>query len=276
MTPVLVGSRAINFWLPEFSIKPNTDWDIISDEPISGAEHHNANFLNNRDFAEKFSSDEQVDFEGMKISVMSLTGLALMKRSHLWRTLGFQKHITHFHKWLSPFVSYEGDFGILYQNREELTRKEFGRGSPSLMKSKQEFFDDAVNKTYDHDWLHELVAFSDRPMYERMLREFGLVWCEKSKWDRFTQTEKLQCVLEETYVIALERFLLTENQKIPHKLAFFKSLEKVCTTLCSGWFRDFAIDFYPDLCIMYDQTKLENAINRVKNCPHSERSYHVS
>jgi hypothetical protein len=273
--PVLIGSRALNFWFPKFQIKNETDWDIISSEPIIGSEHHPADFLNNQELANRFASDHVVRFNGYSVKVMNLDGLALIKRSHLWRTLSFQKHITHYHKWLFPFFPKNQDDLVLYHERTNLTKKEFSRGSPSLMKSKQKFFEDAITKIYDHDWLHELVAFKDTPLYLQMLKDPNLVWCEQEKWNQFTQEEKLKCVLEEVYVITLERFLLVPDNKVPQKLAFLKSLEKVCTTLCSGWFRDFALDFYPDLCKMYDQEKLTSVIDRINQIQPEKRKYHV-
>lgn len=30
MYPVLIGSRALQHWVPELKLKPSTDWDVIS------------------------------------------------------------------------------------------------------------------------------------------------------------------------------------------------------------------------------------------------------
>ena len=46
-------------------------------------------------------------------------------------------------------------------------------------------------------------------------------------------------------VIALERFVIPG--KLNPKLAYLKAVEKICTTLTSGWFRDFAIDNWPEV-----------------------------
>ena len=123
------------------------------------------------------------------------------------------------------------------------------------MQSKTDFFDDAVKKIYDHDYLHTLVAFDSVPIYVKMLRDPSLAWCEKSVWDTFTDSEKTRCVAEETYVIAIERFMVPSNWKTPAKLAYMKALNKVCTTLCSGWFRDWAIDHYPDVLELFSHQK---------------------
>jgi hypothetical protein len=44
----------------------------------------------------------------------------------------------------------------------------------------------------------------------------------------------------------------------PAKLAFYKSVNKICTTLCSGWFRSYAIDNYTEVLDMFDAAKFEN------------------
>ena len=39
--------------------------------------------------------------------------------------------------------------------------------------------------------------------------------------------------------------------------------KKVCTTLTSGWFRDFAIDNYPEILKLYDHSKFEYVKNQL-------------
>ena len=68
--------------------------------------------------------------------------------------------------------------------------------------------------------------------------------------------DKLKCIAEETYVIAIERFLVPKDWKYPAKLAYMKALKKVCTTLCSGWFREFAICNYPQIVDLFDKQKI--------------------
>ena len=256
---ILIGSRALNYWNPNFKIKDSTDWDIISENKINNAEFHDINFLNNSKF-EKYIEKSNIIFENIPLYVMSLKGLSIIKRSHLWRNLSFQKHITHYHKYLINIKDFDNNDLELLNERIILTKKEFPQGNPSLMKNKQDFFDDYVSKIYDHDYLHELISYYDKPIYTKLLRNNELVWCEKDKWDLLSYEDKCKCVAEETFVIAIERFLVPKNWKYPYKLAYIKSLDKVCTTLCSGWFRDFAIDNYPQIFQLFN----ENKINLVK------------
>lgn len=46
---LLIGSRALNYWFDSVKIPDDTDWDVISPEPIEGCEWHDPNLLNNKD-----------------------------------------------------------------------------------------------------------------------------------------------------------------------------------------------------------------------------------
>lgn len=73
-----------------------------------------------------------------------------------------------------------------------------------------------------------------------------MVWCEKDKWELFTHEQKINCVREECFVIAIERYLMW-RKNYPAKFAFMEALYRVCTTLTSNWFRDFAIENWPEI-----------------------------
>lgn len=117
--------------------------------------------------------------------------------------------------------------------------------------TKEEFFDDFVTKYYIHDNIHKCMSHKEKPMYEYMQEDLTKVECSKKLWDEFTHLERMQCVLEECYVIALERHIIpaqkTGRAGLVDFLAFEWALMRVCTTLCSGWFRAFAVDNYYEI-----------------------------
>jgi hypothetical protein len=90
------------------------------------------------------------------------------------------------------------------------------------------------------------MAHYDIPLYEKMKRDYSLAKCEKDMWNHFSYEDKIKCVREECFVIAVERFVIPKIEKgeqyAPMKITMGWALEKVCSTLTSGWFRDFAID----------------------------------
>ena len=259
--PVLVGSRALAHWSPNIKISENTDWDLICNDThrfnFSNVERHDVNSLNNLAMIDYISSEQITLPDDQKASVMSRMGLAIMKRSHLWRDLKFDRHIAmYLHAGLDSFIQMIQNEPIQYakelfdlNNRIGLTMQEYPQGHPNLMQSKEDFFDDAVKKKYDHDLLHDLVSkssFDDVPVYTHLLKYEGMAYCCKDKWNALDHSMRIRAVLEEATVIAIERFMIPNNWQFIEKKAMLKALQKICTTLCSGWFRDFSIDSYKE------------------------------
>lgn len=131
---------------------------------------------------------------------------------------------------------------------------------PDLTKSKKGFFDETTNgiKQYiEHDTLHEIVAtyinngIKTEPMYKSYAADGHEVLSSKSKFHRLPFQDKCLGVIEEATVLALERsiipFFLVRDKDVTHgdvKRAYTTALQKVCTRITSGWFRDFAWEFY--------------------------------
>lgn len=262
MKNLLIGSRALEYWSADFKCKPNADWDIISLHGIEDAtkriEVHDCHMLANYDM-ERYASEQFIEIAGQRVYIVSPIGLTIIKRSHLWRDLSFQKHITHYHKHLAKHrLMFNAFDEYMLQKRTKLTMNSYPQGHPSLKKSVEDFFDDYVEKKYNHDYLHELVAYHDKPLYTRLQRNASSAWCDKDLWDKLSNDDKIKCVAEEAQVIAIERFLVPSNWNYAPRHAYLKALDKVCTTLCSGWFRDFAIDNYPEIFNLCDTMKFDN------------------
>lgn len=257
---VLIGSRALSYWNDHLPFENQKDWDIISDNNVDGCDTQSLSMVNNKDML-KYATDSVVRLpDGNSAFVMSKLGLAIIKRSHLWRDFKFESHVAQFHKQgLADCLRANMTDVVLrdLKQRTEMTMRLYPQANPNLMQSKEAFFDDAVRKVYDHDYLHELYAHYDKPLYTQLLREEGNAWCEKDKWLLLSHDDKLKCIQEEAYVIATERFLVRNNWDYPMKLAYLKALGKICTTLCSGYFRNYSIDHYPELVQNYNESKIQ-------------------
>lgn len=144
---MLIGSRALDYWLNLGLVKDSTDFDIISTKPIEGAEWHDPYLLNNHELTKYTSTGHAIVFNGKVVHVVNLIGLALIKRSHLWRDIGFGKHITMYHKHLAKCLkdATESDLKFL-KERTEQTMKRFPQQGPNLNQTVEDFFDDAVTK----------------------------------------------------------------------------------------------------------------------------------
>lgn len=265
MRNVLIGSRALNYWFSNMKPKDTADTDIITNRPGAfietpevNIEYHDPFILDNKHFQQYTDELHTLTIGGQKVYVCNPIGLGIIKRSHLWRDLKFDKHVTHWHKYLKQFTpEYKPADWKLLAERTHMTMKAYPQGNPNLMQSKDDFFNDAVTKKYDHDYLHELFAYYDKPLYTTLLRQSDLAWCDKSKWLKLSHEDQLKCISEEVQVIATERFLVPNDWKYNSKLAYAKALQKVCTTLCSGWFRNAAIEAYPELLQMYNTDRFQ-------------------
>ena len=130
----------------------------------------------------------------------------------------------------------------LYEALKKLWVKEHGNKKfLSLKKNKSDFFNDHVTYIHDHDLVHELVAYPNKPMYERCLTENEEVLIDKNKFLSMSKSDQLKLFKEEILVIALERWLL--NKKLDKTLleGYLLSLKKVITSLTKNWAADFII-----------------------------------
>lgn len=136
--------------------------------------------------------------------------------------------------------------------REKLT---YNYGHPVLKQNKDTFFDDTVPYKYDHDTIHEAVKHLEHPAYTYYMVEGAQVMCSREKFDNLDHSVKLLGVLEESYVLALERSIIPydsfNDAEKCHK-AFKMALMKVCTSITSGWFREFAWENYETVLEMYE------------------------
>lgn len=263
---LLTGSRALDFYLNRNSEK--SDWDFIASEEelnkinlsfcgqdsikFDSVEFLNRKALNNS----KFCGDvvtlyhTKSDKWWFNYNICTPEELYIQKRSHLHRPIKFIKHIHELElikKECKDIGSWPVNSSIL-KERTKLTKEKYGDRVPSLNKTNEDFFDDPVTKYYVHDDLHEVVAYYERPLYEKLKLDGSMAKCEKELWNELSYEDKVNCVREEAYVIALERFIIPHlikgKKHRPQTYAFYSALEKIATTLTSNWFRDFAIDNY--------------------------------
>lgn len=255
----LIGSRALNCYASR-NVE-GKDWDfVLEDEDLKQSENCDIapKELCTLEVCQTYDSGCTEDTPYGEAKLPSLIGLMLLKRSHLHRPLGFEKNIRDYHeikglatqrcKWSSQTTE---AYDKLLKKLTKQTKDLYGDRVPSLKKSKTEFFDDYVTKFFEHDEIHAATCHGDRPIFEELKTDDESVWCDKSLWEKLPNFRKVQCVQEEAFVIALERFIIP-NLVVdkPHrsaKMAFGMAVSKICTTLCSGWFRDFAIENWPQV-----------------------------
>lgn len=200
------------------------------------------------------------------IIIAPLNTLYVLKMSHR-----FKKNSPHFLKTMSDIklmrtknATMPDDLMNWFLKREKET---YDYAHPNLNQSKNNFFDpnQGISYIYDHDSIHESMKHLDKPAYTFFKENDKEVKCNKNLFENLPYTVRLFSVLEETYVLALERSQIPFKNKILPKKSFLIALEKVCTSISSGWWRDFAWENYNTVLELYDENytiKFWNAVEK--------------
>lgn len=177
--------------------------------------------------------------------------LYMLKMSHR-----YLKDSPHFYKTMRDIRKMRNMGAIIQEDHMDLYRRRmketYDYGLPKLNQSKANFFSgDGVEYKYDHDTIHEAVAMVfGVPMYKHYQKEGSEVAVDRSKWEALLHKERIIAVAEECAVLALERSLVPfPGAKTPFE-AFKLALMKVCTSITSGWFREFAWENHDEVLEM--------------------------
>ena len=109
---------------------------------------------------------------------------------------------------------------------------------------KAAFFDDAVPRVYDHDSVHDSVAYGDKPLYNRILKDGAEVGVSMQKLKALPFDLKVKLFREEIYATALERKVIPSNYEVSPRWAYDWALRRVITSLTKGWSATFIADNY--------------------------------
>lgn len=184
-------------------------------------------------------SGYSLEFHG--VSFADLDALLTIKASHLEYDINWKKHSADFinlRRYGLELIPELLDALRAYWKELHGSSK----SKLSLYKTKDEFFDDFVPKRFDHDYLHELVAKPNRPVYEGCLKEGQEVLIDRGKFDELDFDQQVRMFKEEVAVIALERWLLNPKCGITIGNAWHRSLHKTVTALTKGWASQFIVD----------------------------------
>lgn len=192
--------------------------------------------------------DDQAAGEQEEV-IADLNTLLLLKMSHR-----YLKNSPHFLKTMEDIHLLRG-LGAVITNPDLLKRREketYNYPHPKLNQRKDEFFHDPY--PYDHDSIHVAMAIDPlQPAYKHYQRDGTEVEVDRSKWDACSHTIKLRSIVEESLVLALERSQIPHRGKVNPRRSFELALSKVCTSITSGWWREFAWEHYYEALALYEQ-----------------------
>lgn len=183
--------------------------------------------------------------------------LYLLKMAHRFKknTPFFLKTHNHINAIRAAFPNIDDDTNTeplhaIFTQRE---KESYTYLHPKLNVTKKDFFnpDIGVDYVYDHDEIHKIVARGNRPAYSYFIKDGEDVMCDKDKFFALPLETQLNAVFEESTVLALERSQIPFKGQIDPQQSFLIALEKVCTSITSGWFRSFAWEHYKEVEQMY-------------------------
>lgn len=218
MTLTLIGSTAAKHWFENFR-EPN-DTDYHSDKPIDQSKNlvKYDIFVDERlgawDWGQIARPEELYT---MKVS-HSFWEIENSWNKHMYDVLFFQNEKIEFIREL---------YDILLPIWKDI----HARKITNLKQNKENFFKDAVKRTYDHDSIHASIAYYDAPLYERILVPGEEVLTSWDAFDKMDHEDKLMLVREEIYATALERILIPNEYKGSPGAAYAWALRRTVTSL---------------------------------------------
>jgi hypothetical protein len=250
MTRIVIGSTALHSLYPEQVRKPK-DLDTFNDE--------HGSITNPED---SFWDDRLLEWFGPSESgYADRDELYTIKVSHAQWDLkngSWGKHMADI-----LFLQGKGA-KLIPELHDILYRIWIDRHGPKKMtfSESEEFFDDAVVRKYDHDSLHESVAYGDHALYldylipgKSVAMDMGKVWA--SGHDTLVKLFR-----EEIYATALERIVIPRSYRVSPGYAYHWALRRTITSLTKGRTSRWLIENFKDFKEASDPYTIENYVER--------------
>lgn len=183
----------------------------------------------------------------------TIDALYMLKMSHRYRknSVHFRKTMDDIHALRNLGAKIPEEFMPWFKAREKET---YTYSHPKLNTTRANFFaDDGVNYKYDHDTIHQAIKVMEKPAFDYFKPDTAEVFCSKELFNACDYSVRRNAVYEESCVLALERSIVPHPGVLTPDQAFAKALEKVCTSITSGWFREFAWENYYQALEFYDE-----------------------
>ena len=268
MKSLICGSKALRHWLGDSHWRVISDTDTLGyfvDADLTGYKEEASNFIYT-------NFKERKEFINVSLceplrkllernvddTYLDLRSCLIMKNAHKHFYLGKYKksfkHLLDYSHLLDHIELTEEETQLSLEYRQWLIQYVYNNDRrllhfPKLNKTKEQFFNDHVTYYVDHDLIHEKVAIEDKPAYTYCLT--GEVMFSNKLFNQLDFDKKVNMVLEESFVLALERAIIpmfngeTYLPAVTPDEAFKYALVRVATNITSGDFRDFAADnFY--------------------------------
>jgi len=289
---ILIGSRALLFRAPKILNRKPEDFDFI------GREDEILKWLNDnliskfvREDNRIMVQDQQIEFDIIQPNssneilesivkndsstidskefglIPNLDLLFCLKASHryLKNSPHFWKTAIDYHRMKSIGAKIRPEYMDFFKLREKETYAR--QAHPKLNVNKKQFFDEKFGIEYIviHDDIHLSVKRGERPAYEYFKKDNEEVLCDKQKFFSCPKEIQINSILEESMVLSIERSLLPHPGVMTPKQAWIFALSKVCSSITSGWWREFAYENIFEAIRQYPEGYWEKFQNDLKN-----------
>jgi hypothetical protein len=231
---VLIGSRAMKYWFGESYNRIPHDIDYFSTDKVEGAE--------------TFWHPKLSEYKWQHDGIATPIELYTIKVSHAFWFHGDRKWWKHMYD--VKFLQDKGYGYIvpeLYDILYAIWEERHGKKKAFLNTTPEDFFNPSVHRIYDHDSIHASIAYYDRPLFEKILKDGADVMVDKGKFDALVYEDKLKLVREEVYATALERVLIPKNYVPSPRAAYNYAMRKTITSFSKGWFPLFIVLHWSEL-----------------------------
>lgn len=266
---ILIGSRALLFRAPKILNRKPEDFDFIGreDEILKWLEENSiSNFV--RENSRFVVPDQQIEFDIIQPNssnemlelivkndpstidskefglIPNLDLLFCLKASHryLKNSPHFWKTAIDYHRMKSIGAKIRPEYMDFFKLREKETYAR--QAHPKLNVNKKEFFDESFGVRYDfqHDDIHQSIVLGEKPAYTYYLKDGAEINCDKEKFFALDEKIRRAGVIEEACVLSIERSLVPHPNVMTPKQAWTFALSKVCSSITSGWFREYAYE----------------------------------
>lgn len=223
---IIIGSKAANSHIKTF--RHGNDLDIWTSETLPQKKGIDSVVMS-QNILDAFETASK------ETGIATLNDLLTIKLSHLPYDIFWHKHRNDY----LVFKKHGGRINEPLYNLLKAHWKDVHNNKPylSLYRTKDSFFDDFVKKEFDHDYLHELVAYPNEPVYKSCLKDGQEVAIDHNKFLSLHFDQQVKMFREEVNVIMCERWLIPTREKgtILFNDAYSRSVHKTVTALTKGW-----------------------------------------
>jgi len=263
---LIIGSTAMHYWFPD--AREPKDFDYFAN-PFHIPAYLAAKTEGNDPFWHDSWEGTRLD-EGWRMATPD--ELYTIKVSHSYWALdngSWDKHMCDLNFLKSHGAKLDME---LHKLLYPVWVEKHGKKKMNLAQAAGMFFKDAVPRIYDHDSIHDSVAYGERPLYERILKDGETVDIDPSKlWDGMTFEEQVMLFREEICATALERWMIPTNYKYSPGLAYKRALVKTITSLTKGKSARFIVTNFEHFMKPHDYMSIHYS-KRYKLLPLKENS----